>query len=351
MGWFNHRRYRASRSYPLKNVKGTLANTADEATRKHQAIIDRANADQEIRRGHTDQDELDSGTIATTGEIWDQNATNADGSKGAMVSRSGMTNDEIKTRLEQNAAKGRQAANNLSQKELELMAVNDKTTFDKVVGDLNAATFDKMMDSDNFSPTQKADMFAARKAAIEKTFTKIIGDEKEIATKELQKLSIEQIETLGDDFIRENAHLLSQSQMDDIKKSKKFTETQKNSYKDTRNNKIISDPGARKEALRDGTIKIDKHGNRTFTPGLPKKPAEIASLPFDAIINPATHTADPDIINLISPKVLEAIVNNKTMDANQRKELRDEIMSNPRADVNARNYLNSPQAQRFWGNY
>jgi len=119
-------------------------------------------------------------------------------------------------------AKGVEEANKMSPKELAAMQRNDKQTFEYIVGQINASKYDNLMESDDFDPTQKADMLAQRQKAINST----IRQNGVLITENLQKMSIKQIETMGDAFVRSNAHLFTDSQMDDLKKSKIFTDNQ-----------------------------------------------------------------------------------------------------------------------------
>lgn len=298
----------------LKAFKGGAANTADEDKAKKGVIKARVQADRDIKAGHKAQDALEAGKKVP-----------------------GSISNEEKTQLEQLVAKGQQTANKLSPKELEMMAINDKDMFGKVIGNVNTKTFDKMMDNDNLSTKQKEDMLEARQDAIGKT----IKENEVILTENLQNMSVKQIETMGDQFIRDNAHLFSQSQMDGILKSDEFVEGQKGAY-----------IGARKENQkavilgqhkRDHQESLFKHNTEEdpSTYSKDKKPVEVANLSFEVL------ASDYAVQNHIDSSVLEEIYNKKTLNNEERDVLRDKILAS--GTKSAKDYLTKTvHGRRNW---
>lgn len=317
----------------MKNRKFGLNNTVDQNDRAASEIKSRVQADKDIKAGHTAQ--------SNPNYQYDREHEIHDPSTGNVVARSSLTGaaltaaEAAEAAHDRAVAAGRDAENNLSQKELEMMMVNDKNTFDKVIGNVNAGTFDKMMDSDNFTPDQKADMLKNRQAAIRAT----IEENGAVLSENLQNMSIKQIETMGDQFVRDNAHLFSQSQMDEIKKSTKFTEGQKGSYATTRKTnqiKMADDPSTVNQLLG--------HNSKTSTGAYAKsrKATDIANLPYEVFVR------SEEAVKKIDRSVLEEIVNKKTMTAEERAKLRKLIESTPGANTEAVDYMNSPQGIRHW---
>lgn len=297
----------------MKGAKFGLANTADEITRKQSVISSRVQVNKDIQAG-----------------------------------QSALNNTEMDEGERQKIlAKAQQAKNNLSQKDLEMMYANDKKMFEHVIGDINASTFDKLMDSDALTPSDKDYMSEKRRKAIEKT----VVENGKILSEDLQNLSIKQIEALGDEFIRNNAHLFSQSQMDDIKKSTKFTEGQKGAYLGSRKQKQIA-----MASNPDDLTQLFSH-NQKGAPNVyskRKKAAEIANLPFEVFIStdPATGAdrVNTNAIGQIDGAVLEEIFAKKTMTPEQRDKLRDAIIDAPRtsATSSALDYLSTAHGTRNW---
>ena len=83
---------------------------------------------------------------------------------------------------------------------------------------LSGPLSESVLKSDNVSDEQKAKITAKQQDAIKKTLT----ENGTLLTGKITDLSIRQIETLGDQFITDNAAFFSDSQFADIKKSKKI---------------------------------------------------------------------------------------------------------------------------------
>jgi hypothetical protein len=276
-----------------------MSDTVDQVARKKTDIDNRVSADRAIKAARTAQEDLN----------------NPD--RDAVIAR------------------GAEAMNKLSQKELEMMANNDTGTFDYVSASINANTFEKMMDNDSFNPRQKSKMLEERRDAIKE----IIKEGRTVLTENLQNMSIKQIETMGDDFIRTNVHLFSHTQMDDVKKSKSFTEGQKGSYISTR--KVNQTNPANRDVL----FGHNTTGN-TASYSKPRKAVDIAHLPIETFINPSTEIPYANNIAQVDGGVLEEIFNKKTMSVEQRKDLKTAVLS--MGTQSAKDYLSSSQGQRNW---
>jgi hypothetical protein len=323
----------------MKNAKFGGKYTVDQ-TEAQKSVIENRNTNAEtLREGeaaHKKNSSYDRSTHAImpgTGEI---------------IERSTITNPAVLAQIEaeeqkrdEKAAKGQMALNNLSTKELEQLSKSNPDLFNYAVANAKSNQFDALQNSDQFTPAEKATMQGERNKAIESTFKK----NGEIITENLQNLSIKQIESLGDQFIRDNAHMFSQAQMETITKSDSFTESQKGSYSAQRKGKLIkmaADPAKAEQLFRHNT----KANPTAYSKK--KKPSEIANLPFEVFIDGATM--NPTAIKMIDGSVLEEIYNKKTMTADQRRAIRDAITSAPQhADPSAIDYLKSAQGVRNWG--
>lgn len=183
---------------------------------------------------------------------------------------------------------------------------------------LTNSQVENIMKSDKIDPKTKTEVSKARVEAIEK----IIKSGGTILTKELTKLSIDQIETMGDSWIRDNVHLFSNTQMEDLKKSKKFTESQKNSYAADRT-------GWHKAAIA-GTAFKGKPTNPSelvqhTAGGGRRKPIDIANLDREILVDamtPAFLIANP---TFLTKDVLEVISEKKTLGATDRARLQQNI--------------------------
>lgn len=226
----------------------------------------------------------------------------------------------------------------LSVKQMEDMT---DSMLESIAENLTNSQVENFMKSDNVSAETKGKLINARRASIKDKVEKVVNGNKEIITSELTKLTIDQIETLGDDWVRKNVHLFSKSQMDDLKKSKKFTETQRNSYADSRKK-------WHEESL-DGKSPTgeERDINKLFkaNDGNARKPEDIANLGRKVL---TSEKALP----FLSASVLEVIVDKRTLELADRLDIYNKVMSadykgNNKEDLRA--YFDSPQGQRNWG--
>ena len=218
---------------------------------------------------------------------------------------------------------------NLTTEQLERMFTQRTDDFTEIVGQLKGGQYDALANSKNFSQEQKDHLATIRtnalKAAVEKNG--------EVSLKALENLTTKQIENLGDDFIRENAHRFTQRQMDDLMKSDNFTDGQKGEYQGARKKQMI-------EAFKGaelGTFFADR------------KPAEIANVPFDAFISIDSNnvkTVNAEAIGKLEGRHLEEM--HKKLNAEQRKQLMDEIKTS--GSDSAKEYLKTYNGARNWNN-
>jgi len=178
-----------------------------------------------------------------------------------------------------------------------------------------------IMKSDKINPEARGGMMKARQDAIKNMIKGSTG----VLTKELTKLSDEQIETLGADWIQENVHLLSNTQMDNVKKSKNYVESQKNSFVAQRNGwhraaVTTGGPASFNGRATDPSVLFNhSHG------GGRRKAEDVANLGRDVLVDrmtPAYIQANP---TFLTKDVLEVISDKKTLSATDRTQLKDNI--------------------------
>lgn len=325
----------------LKNSKYGMSDTVDELKKKKDVIVNR------VKRN----DEISAGIAAQKENAYDHNKEIFDPTTNTVVSRTSLTGanltnaEKSEEDREKKIATMQNHLSSMSQKELEDMYSADSQMFDDVIGNLKNDQFDRLQNSENLNSTQKNDLLTKRQAAI----TSVISENGAILTEDITNLSIKQIETMGDDFIRQNSHLFTQGQMDAIQKSVMFTEGQKGSYFGSRKEK------QKKMAKDQNQVAQLFNHNKKGTPNVfdkNKKAAEIANLPFEVFISTdQSGNLQPnyDAIEYIDGSVLEEIFTKKTMTVEQRNQLRDAIIGAPSGRfVSALNYLGTPLGTRNW---
>lgn len=217
----------------------------------------------------------------------------------------------------------------------QLEAMSDKART-SIAGELTSSQTEALMKSDKLGSDDKAAISTARKEAVKK----IAGDTGAIMSEEFTKLTVDQLETMGAEYIQNNAHLLTTTQVDEVKKSKKFTEAQKNQFTAARGKKFedafagSTNPNQPTQEVRD----IFKHSS-----GKMRKPADIAALGRDVLLKDAS-------IQFLTPDILESIAVKKTLGTSDRAELKKKIMSGPRSGVNGQlqGWLMSPEGVDVW---
>jgi len=190
-----------------------------------------------------------------------------------------------KDNLERIEAKMRTAATGLSKTEIENMSSKKRNEISHLFTAQQAKEFAK---SDKVGTNDINSFTAARKNAIVAKITipaSTAGGTPTLDVTAVSKLTEAQLATLGGDWLMENAHLLTPSQFDEIRKTGKdnsvFTEEQAESFSDKRKN-VINNIVA--------NLNIPEN-NRIFSQyleAIKTKHKEIASLPIDALLNPIT---------------------------------------------------------------
>jgi hypothetical protein len=205
---------------------------------------------------------------------------------------------------------------------------------------LTGSQVESVMKSDNIDQTSKNNIINARQAAI----TAIVGSTGGIITKELTKLTIDQIETMGDQWIKDNVHLFSSSQMEDLKKSKRFNDGQKTAFQTTRSS-------WHKTAATTGPI-TDRQKLFKNSDGSSRKPEDVASLGNDVFftIDPISGLTIPNanVLPFITQDVLEKIAEKKTLGRSQRLDLKTAIMAHPTAGPRLSAYFATTHAANNW---
>jgi hypothetical protein len=241
----------------------------------------------------------------------------------ATLAQGGQLSAEDQTRLSQLRAiesKLRSSVTSLATSQLEDMSEEMLKSISK---DLSNSQVENLMKSDKASSQTKAMVMGARQDAIKD----LITTNNTLMTKELGKLSIEQIETMGEEWAANNAALFTKSQMDDLKKSKKFTEYQKSS--------ILQKRGSEQKNL----VAANPSSLFMYSNGERRKPEDIANLGIDIL----TH---PNALPLLTQSDVEAIADKKTLTKDERNRLRAEISrQQPGSPLDT--YLGTTQAARL----
>jgi len=199
------------------------------------------------------------------------------------------------------------AINNYSPTELEEMGEKKRN---KLVGMLKAGTVSKLLDSDNLSSTEKVSLQAKYRETVE---AKVLDSNKRVITEELTKLSEKQLDILGTEFADLYAGSFSDKQMEGYKKSDAFTERQKDSQKAARVNhqksRTTTQMG-RKTLFRDTEATVLNGVTRAVPKNKPRKPSEIANLPFGAFVDEGSNTLHADAIEYLTVDTLKQMARN-----------------------------------------
>ncbi len=211
---------------------------------------------------------------------------------------------------------------NLTKQQLE--EAGAKTLKDaEVMRVLSNSQMEAILGSDEFSDETKAEFKELRGEAIEKLLTQAAGANATLLDG-IGKASISQLEALGTERLKAHAAGLSSAQLDKIKSSKQFTETQVQDITTARAQGLVAQ------------FKIDPD---SVLGG--KKEEEIAKMPFD-VLN------DDNAIKYITGGVLKTIVDKQTLTPKQRNELALRVTHGPllsEIDPTVETYLDSPHGQ------
>jgi hypothetical protein len=132
---------------------------------------------------------------------------------------------------------------------------------------MTGSQVENLMKSDNWTDKQKDNLTKARKAAIQEFLDK----SGTVLSAQIAKLSIDQIETMGEDWIARNIASFTNGQMDDLKKSKKFTDFRKTQFSD---------------AKKASTVAVIRAGNPDNLAALFRNEKDVGKLPTEAFTSP-----------------------------------------------------------------
>lgn len=248
-----------------------------------------------------------------------------------------LTADQLarKKALEDTVDKMAQTVSTMSTKMFEEMT---EKQLESVSEYMTNSQVESVMKSDNMTDAQKGLITKKRQESIEKILTTSGGS----LAEEVTKLSIEQIETMGESWINDNVKHFSKSQMDDLKKSKKFTENRRNSFAAKRK----ADYAATMATGRPNDIAtlFETSPAVGTTPAKRKKPVEVANLGADVLLSPSS-------LGFLEPADLEAIASKETLTQPERATLRGMIDSSRYMGANKTRlqaYFSSSHGARHW---
>lgn len=219
----------------------------------------------------------------------------------------------------------------MSTSQLENMKDSTRTA---IASSMTASQVEALMKSDKIGSDDKAAIGKARKQAI----VDIVEKNNEVLSTELTKLTIEQIEDAGADFIDKHAGLFTSAQIDDIKKSKKFNPAQKAAFTGTRSNYHKSNASGFNTA---SSLFNTYSGSNQYKR---RKSADIAGMGTDVLLSPNT-------VSYLQIGDLEAIGDKRTLERGDRDKLRQNIEAEAQSgSKHAKEllaWLGSIQAQRL----
>ena len=223
---------KATRALARTNaIQGTVGGAAD-SLQKTKFGLSRTRAEDAKMQNQTNKN-ADNGMTLTDGLLAQKEKELKAQGKGYVVRDNGTREEVLESELtpeeqldynneearEARIAKMERVAADMGIKDFEAMSKAEQQQISQFI---SGGLTESVMKSDNISDEQKGKIGEAQKAAIEK----IITQNGELMSDKIADLSTRQIETLGSEWIKTNAGLLTESQFADIKKSKKFTETQ-----------------------------------------------------------------------------------------------------------------------------
>ena len=211
---------------------------------------------------------------------------------------------------------------------------------------LSEEQWENVLKSDKIGEGDLADMKERRRKHIHDNIHTTIGTTENLVLDELTKLTQSQLETLGAEFIEQYAHLLSDTQIGDLRKSKKLSDAQKQSFLRARNDNLTTQinntgvGGVTPGVTGSSGVKEVLYANDGSGTWKPRKGAEVAQLPRDVLLNP--NTAEH-----ITAAALQNIADKKTLSPADQQALARNIRGTGNADAQA--YLRSNHAIRNWG--
>lgn len=272
-------------------TKARAAQTSNENTRSG-AIKAGLNSQSELankRRLDELNNKITAGTTLTADETLEH--TNLSGSVSTTAARL--------AELEKMENEMKKRVTELSAKQLEEMSSDERA---KIAPHLSDAQVKTLAKSDKINESDKEKITDARNAAL----SKVLEASGEQFSATIGKFTSDQIENLGEDWIKQNAQFLSSTQMDNIGKNDNFTQSQKDSFT---------------KARKDGHKQI---GSAPTGPDFAKllkgrKASEIAQLPPEILTK-------PEALSYVDTNVLREIIKGGHLDVTERRALANNII-------------------------
>ncbi len=242
----------------------------------------------------------------------------------ALRNKPNRTNNETNRliSLETEAAQAQNYINQLDKGEIEKL---DKTTRKAYATKFNADQMKHILDSEKITNDEKESIIEARREKIRNNTT---------SPGNIMKLTRDELETLGFDWMTNNVQNLTHSQFDDyIKNNKKLTPELVNSFKSVRESKIL-------QSIEDGSA-------GGLLTELKKKPKEFAQLPKQVF----TDRRYVNIIPYLTVGVLEQIAHERILDQNQRFAIKGFLTHGGRGSTPTEviAYLSSDKGKEYYG--
>jgi hypothetical protein len=259
------------------------------------------------------------------------------------LSQNQYSNAADRARDEDARDKMMQTASSVSFKEFESMSDDQQ---ENLVGHINDSTFSKVMDSEKISDEAKDKLLKARQDSIKSTVsagrsqTNYAPDK--LLSGEVEKLSDSQIETMDEEFIRDNAHLFSETQMKALDKSKKFNSTQKANFKQARANYFDTYSSSTGMAAGGEDVIFNNPNQDSAQSGATrrKKPTEIASLPRNIITK-------PEVASRLNSAELRELSKRSDLTNTDRQGIETSLKGNP-SNTDGNSYINSSHYDNNW---
>lgn len=340
-------RYGYDAGEKMTKAKYGLSYTRDEDKKQRYQTEERANLNREIKLGLEGQKWLDEAD-ENNGFIYTENFS---GEK-TPEKVSDMTEErkkelhiDLAEKLPENVAK-------MSKQDFEALPSNLQT---QVAPFASASLSEAISKSDDLSQEQKDEIKKSQQEAIQKSIEGVLNEQRVLFTDKLANLSVKQIETMGADFIKQNAHLFTDSQFSDIKKSNRFSEKQVGDFIGARKSKLTQIIESGDKAMIDGIFRLtekelDASGNAYKSKA--RKAVDIAKMPGKVL-------AHPNAVPYLNADVLKAITNNDRENSNVSTDDRQQLKINVEVAAGKstndddkkrleqmRDYLKSPKAKR-----
>ena len=300
----------------MTKAKYGLSHTRDEDAKQRYKTEERANLNREVKLGLDGQKWLDEAE-KNNGYIYTENFS---GEK-TPENISDMTEErkqelhiDLAEKLPENVAK-------MSKQDFEALPEDLQT---QVAPYVSSSLSESIHKSDDLSQEQKDKIKKSQQDAIQKSIEGVLDGQRILFTDKLANLSIKQIETMGADFIKQNAHLFTEGQFTDIKKSNRFSEKQVGDFIGARKTKLkeiieSGDDTMIKDIFRLTEKELDESGEKYKTKA--RKAVDISKLPGDVL-------AHENALPYLNADVLKAVVGNDRENANVSTENRIKIKEN-----------------------